>query len=363
MIPMENHRGARLMQKTALTCAVFFCLSAFMLSAQVIDKPVATIRLTKMQVITATQLRNLFAPVIAQTRRDLTDDEKGQYLDQLVARALVEQAAERDGVSVSDAELKSRLNGYRATFASSRNLGRDMTDSEMQSYVASMGMSWSEFEGQARYEVLRLAYIRLKKKPVMDAVKAPADADAQDYYDYHKKDFATDDMIRVKHIFIDTRGITAQADTDLAMSRAKEILKQLDAGASFEDVQMRNSEDAAAKYKGGDLGVIDRLDQQRQQQFGRQFIDSLFKLQKGERSGILTSKVGLHIVLVTERYDAKLLGFTDLIPPAFQSTVKDYIKQMLTVQWQNDAFAMAFGEIVTDLKKQAEVRVFKENIP
>jgi parvulin-like peptidyl-prolyl isomerase len=351
------------MQKKAVVFAVFFFAAVSMLSGQVIDKPVATIRLTKMQVITATQLRNLFAPVIAQTKRELSDDEKSQYLDQLVARALVEQAAERDGVTASDADVKSRLNGYRATFSGARNLGRDMTDAEMQAYVASMGMSWTEFQAQVRYEVTRTAYIRTKKKTLLDAVKAPTDADAQDYYDYHKKDFATDDMVRIKHIFIDMRGLASPADKDKAMSRAQDILKQLDAGGSFEDLQMKNSEDTAAKYNGGDIGVIDRLDQQRQQLFGKQFIDALFKLRKGERSGILTSKVGLHIVLVTDRFDAKLLGITDLIPPTFQSTVMDYIKQMLTVQWQNDAFAQAFGEIVTDLKKQAEVRVFKENIP
>ncbi len=344
---------------------VVLFLSAFVAAsgAQIIDRPVATIRLARMQVITATQLANLFAPVQSQTHRSLTGDEKKQYLDQLIARALIEQAAERDRVTAAEPDVKARLDGFRTAFSAARHLDRQMTDGEMQAYVAGMGMTWADFTAQVRYEVLRTAYVRQKKRPVLDAVRAPTDADAQDYYNYHKKEFFTDDMVRVRHIFIDTRGIPGQADRDRAMARAKDIARQLDAGASFDDLQMKYSEDTATKYSGGDLGVIDLVDPDREKFFGKPFLDQLFTMRKGDRSGVIVSNVGFHIVLVTDRYPAVLLGFNDLIPPNFQTTVKDYIKQTLAAQWQSDAFAQAFAEIVDELKKQAEIRTYPENMP
>ena len=361
--PLVPTRRTISMTRIPVIALAFLTAAAALAGAQVIDKPVATIRLTRMQVITAAQLSAVFTPVQAQARRTLSADDKKQYLDQLVARALIEQAAERDGVSASDADVKARIAGFRQTFGAARGLGREMTDAEIQAYVTSQGMSWNDFQAQARYEVLRASYVRQKKKALFDAVKPPTDADVQDFYNYHKKDFLTDDMIRVRHIFFDTRSITSQADRDKALGRAQEIARQLDAGASFDDLQMKYSEDITAKYNSGDFGVIDLVDPQRAQQLGKPFLDALWGMRKGERSGVLVSKLGYHIVLVTDRFPAVLLGLNDLIPPNLQATVKDYIRQSLAGQWQNDAFAQGFAEIVDDLKKQAEVRLYPENIP
>ncbi len=70
-------------------------------AAQPIDKTVATVRLTRPQVITVLQLRRQVDPLEAQARRPLSKDERKLVLDGLVARALIEQAAERDRIVVS----------------------------------------------------------------------------------------------------------------------------------------------------------------------------------------------------------------------------------------------------------------------
>jgi peptidyl-prolyl cis-trans isomerase SurA len=346
-------------------CSTFFCLIVFSgssLLAQTLDKPVATVRLVRTQVISANQLRVQLVPLEARNARALTAEERAQVVDLLIQRALIEQAAERDKIRAAETDITARFNEYRASFAASLNLERDITDAEMQSLLASTGMSWADFQDQVRYEVLRLTYARARKASIIQSVQGPTDADAEDYYNYHKKDFVSDDMVRVKHIFIDTRSISADADLATAKTRAEAILREIAGGALFDEVQMKYSEDTAAKYRGGDLGIIDRLDQKRQQLFGKGFIDSLFSLKKGEMSGVLVSSIGYHIVVVTDKFDSALLGFYQLIPPSFQSTVKDFIKKSLQVQRQDDAFTKAIGEIVTELKAQAEIHIFTDNI-
>ena len=195
----------------------------------------------------------------------------------------------------------------------------------------------------------------------MAAVQDPTDADAEDYYNYHKKDFVTDDMVRLKHILIDTRGVTTDAERAVARARAEAALREIQAGSAFDDVQMKYSDDTTAKYRGGDIGILDRMDQKKQQQLGKSFIDAVFALKKGDMSGVISSNIGFHIVVVTDKLDAALIGLHDLIPPAYQMTVNDFIKRNLSTQRQTDAIAKALGEITTELKAQAEIQIFSDN--
>ena len=349
--------------RAAIVATILFSFGAPALPGQSGDKPVATIRLTRTQVITASQLARRLALPQTQAQRELSREEKSQYLDQMVIRALVEQAAERDRIAASDAEVTARIAEYRSTIAASLNRGNEMSDADLQSSLSGMGMSWAEFQDQVRYEVVRLDFVRSRKGAGVDSVGTPTDADIEDAYNYHKKDYVSDDMVRVSHIFIDMRALADPGDADKARKHAEDILRELKGGAPFEDVQMQYSEDTAAKYRGGDLGIIARLDSQRQQLFGKAFIDALFRLRKGDTSGIIPSNIGLHIVRITEKYDAVLLALEDRIPPAFQATVRDFIRRNLTIQRQNDAFAKVLAEVIAELRTQAEVRVFPENLP
>ncbi len=82
--------------------------------------------------MTVRQLKKQIAPIEAQAKTTLTMDERRQVLDDLIARVLIQQAAERDKVFVSDAELNGKLAEYRKAQSQALNLGRDMTDAELQ---------------------------------------------------------------------------------------------------------------------------------------------------------------------------------------------------------------------------------------
>jgi len=330
--------------------------------AQVLDRPAATVRLTKTQSITVSQLQRIVTPLEAQYHRTLTKDERKQVLDQLVGTALIEQAGDRDKVVVSEAEYNARVQEYQKNLGNAANLGRPFTDQELQQYVRNNGMSWEDFQKQIRDQLLMFDYVRAKNKGVLDAIKPVVDSDIQDFYDSHKKEEFVDDLVVIRHIFIDTRALVSQADKDKARKRAEDILKELNAGASFGDLVMKYSEDTVSKYKGGDIGMFNRSDPQRLQFFGKDFIDGLFKLKKGETSDVIPSNIGFHIVKVVDRMDAHLLTLDDKVPPQFQITLREYIRGNLTVQRQNETLGAALNAIVADLRKQAEIRVFDDNL-
>ncbi len=330
--------------------------------ADPIDKTVATVRLTRPQVITVLQLRRQIDPLETQARRALSKDERRMVLDGLIARALIEQASERDKIVVSDAEVNARVDQMKKSTAQSLGLGRDLSDADLRQLVASTGVTWDEYIKNMKYQILLTSYARAKKKAELDAVKPPTEEQVRSYYDANKKDFFIDDYLRIRHIFVDTRSLTAKDDRDKAARRADDILKELRGGTAFEDLVLKYSDDQASKYRQGDYGYISRVDEQRRQLLGKDFIDSVFRLKKGETSGVLQSSIGLHVVRVDERFDAKLLGFDEKVPPTMQVTVKELIRQNLTGQAQSDALTRALEGIVKDLRQKAEVKVVEDNL-
>ncbi len=348
------------MRKLVLLAALAV-LVASMGWAQVLDRPAATVRLIKTQSITVSQLQKVVAPLEAQARRPLTKDERKQVLDQLIGTALIEQAGDRDKIVVSDAEFNERLDELKKTWGTPA-YGRPFTDQELQNYVRNTGMSWDDFQKQVRDNLLMIDYVRAKDRGALDNVKPVKDADIQDFYESHKRDFFVDDMVILRHIFIDTRQLVSKEDKDKARKRAEDILKELKAGASFGDLVMKYSEDTLSKYKGGDIGPFVRSDPQRLQIFGKDFMDEIFKLKQGETSGVIASNLGYHIVQVVTRMDARLLTLDDKVPPQFQTTLREFIRGNLTIQRQNEALGSALNGIVATLKKQAEVKVYDDNL-
>ncbi len=74
-----------------------------------------------------------------------------------------------------------------------------------------------------------------------------------------------------------------------AKQRAEELLRQLDAGADFATLARKESEDGSAR-RGGDLGI------QARGAFAAPFESALFALKPGERSGVVETEFGFHII-------------------------------------------------------------------
>jgi len=339
-----------------------FCALVPLVAAQVLDKPAATVRLTKTESITVSSLQKTATAMESQAKRALTLEERKQLLDALVGNALILQAAARDNVVVSDVEMKGAISEYQRQMGQLANLGRSMTEAELQQYVKSNGITYEAFRKQIRDQQTVIDYIRKKKPAIFDGARTASDQEIQDYYDSNKSNFFMNDMVTLKHIFIDTRQLTTKEDRDKAAKHADDILKELKAGAAFADLVTKYSEDTKSKYNGGLFNTFFRNDPQNKQFLGAVFFDGVFKLKKGDTSGVLQSNLGFHIVQVTERLDARLLSLADKIPPQNQATVKEAINATLVSQRQAESYKAALTDIVAELKKQAEIKVFDDNL-
>lgn len=144
-------------------------------------------------------------------------------------------------------------------------------------------------------DIIRLNYYRTEA--VNDyAKKSVTDKQIQKYYDENVYG-----DISCKHILITPAVTDDMSDEDKtkadkeALQKAKDIIKKLKNGESFDDLAKEYSDDTSNKDKGGDLGYFNTGDML------EEFEKAAFDLKKGKYTTTpVKTKYGYHIILKTD---------------------------------------------------------------
>ena len=158
---------------------------------------------------------------------------------------------------------------------------------------------WLRFRDEHEQVKVDLAAI-IPRNAVPDATVPVTDAEVQAYYRAHGDQFERAETAYLSYVMV-PRGLDP-ADSAAALSRIRDVRAEIVAGAKFEDVARRESQDAVSAAKGGDLGEWTRG------QMVAQFDSVAFKLPVGQLSGPFLSPFGYHILQVTGRTGNKVKG-------------------------------------------------------
>ncbi len=155
-----------------------------------------------------------------------------------------------------------------------------------------------------------------------------SEKDALKYYNEHKDEFVTKDMIRVSHILVNSS------------DKAKEIIKMLDNGANFSELAKKYSKGPSAS-RGGDLGFFARGT------MVKAFEDAAFSL---KHIGDYTEKpvktqFGWHIIKLTNISKSHQLSFND---------VKQQLIKILKAKEQNERLK----KYIDGLKKKTTIKIY-----
>lgn len=129
-----------------------------------------------------------------------------------------------------------------------------------------------------------------------------SDSDVRTAYDKMAAEISKQEEVRARHILVDSE------------SKAKDLKKKIDNGASFEKLAGENSSDPGSKKQGGDLGYFTK------DKMVPEFAEAAFKMKKGEVSNPVKTNFGWHLIKVEDRRKAT--------PPKFDE-VKDKLKAKL----------------------------------
>ena len=255
---------------------------------------------------------------------------RSSTLDRLISQELLVQAAQDQGITASDAEIRQQIFDIPA-FQKDGRFQRDAYNN----YLNYVRMSPSQFEtdlrkdlvlkdlrqifetaskptsGEVEKEMLARAlkvnveFVAYDSNEAGQHLKVPAaevekflnSADSakkiEEYYNAHKSDYVKEGEVRARHILIKA----AQGDKaaeDAARAKIKVIQERLKK-EPFEKVAKEVSEDGGSKEKGGDLGFFGK---------GKMvppFEAAAFTQEKGKIGEPVQSSFGFHIIEVTDK--------------------------------------------------------------
>jgi peptidyl-prolyl cis-trans isomerase SurA len=343
--------------KRALLVIASFILSTIA-HAQVLDLPVAVIRLTETVNIGQRELGDQVRLFAQQYGRELTPAETHEVLSAMIGDELLMQGAARANVRVTREEITDYIAVQRQQW--SRLLGVSLSDEQFRMQVERrLGTAWSEYVQDLTDELVTLRYVQRARAGVFAAIQPPTEVEIESYYEEHATTFTNPAMVSFRHIYIDMRGKTAgQETTDREI--ISRLAQELRSGrATFEEIVERSF--TVPSFSAADFGYLLRNDAARTALLGQSFMEAVFRLEIGRPSGVLESDVALHIVTLTDKRPARIPSLDDPLLPGRTTTVRAQIRNILQTARQQDALAAALSSLVAQLRSEAEIIIYEQN--
>jgi peptidyl-prolyl cis-trans isomerase SurA len=216
----------------------------------------------------------------------LYEERQKNLLRDQIDQSLLEQRAKDLGISVENDVIK-RLDQVRQQ-------NNFPTMEALQAAVEGQGMSWEDYKGNFRNQLLTQEVIG---REVGSRVDIGHD-DVKKYYDEHKQEFVRPEQVVLADIFLSTEGKTPE-QVAVIQKKANDLLARLKKGDEFSELAKRNSEGPTAK-DGGELGAFERG------QLSKQLEDTVFALNKNQLTDVIQTKTGFEILKVIEHFEAGL---------------------------------------------------------
>src|SRR5271163_1359581 len=272
------------------------------------------------------QLRDDVKQQDAANADKLYAEREKDVLRDLVDQQLLLEKGKDLGIT-GDTELIKRLDAMR----------KDMkleTMEELEKAATAQGISYEDFKQNMRNQIITQKVIGEEVGSHLSTTKE----EQQQFYDEHKSEMEQPESIKLSEILVAPKKPAADpkpapnapanaaetggddlknqeaakqaaeaAALEAAEAKANDLLKQIRAGASFEDVAKKNSEGPSAA-QGGDLGVFKRG------ALAKELEDKPFAMKSGEVTDVIRTKQGYVILKVTNHTSAGVPAMKEVEP-------------------------------------------------
>lgn len=233
-------------------------------------------------------------------------DLKDQLLKSLIDEAILIEEATKQGMSVSEEEVKEAVEMASSNFSSQE---------EFKNYLQQyMGITEEEFASGIQDNMLINKLFAEITKDINSSTMSP-----KDYYDNNQDVFVQEEEASATHILVKTE------------EEALKIIEELKAGADMNELAGEKSIDPTAKDNLGELGYFGR---------GRmvpEFDKAVFEMEKGAISTVpVKTTYGYHVIRLNDKIEKENTPFNEveeeikmyLIDEEKQIAFKDYITEL-----------------------------------
>ncbi|MDQ7791159.1 MAG: peptidyl-prolyl cis-trans isomerase [Clostridia bacterium] len=231
-----------------------------------------------------------------------------ESLHGIITQRLIQQEARANKVSVSDEDVKERLD---------RMIAQDFQSEEnFEQLLKIYNLTKADIEEQLRTQLI--------VETILSAQLNLGDEELERYFNEHRQYFSEPVTVEVRHIQSDTRADAKAARTAVA------------GGADFAQVAKERSTDDLTASKGGELGKVPYSESL------PQWVLAAFELKVGELSNVLESESGFHVLQVTELSPA--------VEPSFEEVKSDVQQAIL-----EERMSTLYPEWMDSLWKKAKI--------
>ena len=317
----------------------------------------AVIKLNKSESITVKQLKTRVGMYEKQAGRVLTVDERKQTLDALISEKLINQAAQKAGISIPDSAVNQNFLQWMSQIIVGGN--DTLTEQELNAFVRQQtktsldefmkqqaGMSIAEYKEYLKAQITAQQYIQQQREAELRNVK-PTDEDIRSFYEMNKANFVWSDMLRLFLVIV-PKG----SSPDDAKAKATEMWNTLKNAKDPSSVRTQIRVRAQAEKSGFQAGemLINKTETSAVKLgISYRVLLELFSRTPGYISDVQDNETNYQFYSIVEKYDAKLLGLSDVVYPGTTITVYNYIKDQLGRQQQMAYMYKAVNEIAKSL--------------
>ncbi len=241
----------------------------------------------------------------------------------LIDRELLLQKG-KDLDITADAELIKKLDEMRKQM-------KLASMDDLEKAAEAQGISFEDFKQNMRTEIITQQVIQ---REVGGRINVGKDEE-QKFYEQHKSDMERPEAVKLSEILVSTEP-AGDDPQKLAAAEAKanDLLKQIRAGASFEDIAKKQSQGLSAA-EGGELGYFERG------KLAKQLEDVTFAMKKDQVSDVIRTKQGFVILKVTDHQSAGIPSFAEIEPrlqeAVYMQKLQPALREYLT-KLREDAF-------------------------
>ncbi len=292
-------------------------------NAQVIDRVVAVVN---DDIITLSELEAAGSVLLESMEKNPKDDDlKKKALKMLIDDKLVEQAAERGGLTATEREIDNAIEDVKK---------RNNIDQEtLLMTLKDSGISYSDYREKLKRDITQVKLINreVRAKISMD------DDEVAEFYKKNREKFALPLEVRLRLILLPVPPSASDEERKKARTQGEKLLKRLKKGGDFALIASRFSRGPNAE-NGGDIGYIKKGD------IDPVLEEVAFGLNPGEFSDLVSTSLGFVIVKVVDKKGGGITPFKD---------VEEKVKDLLMKKKEEEAF----NDLIEDMRKKSYIDV------
>ncbi|MFP5213417.1 MAG: peptidylprolyl isomerase, partial [Acidobacteriota bacterium] len=250
---------------------------------------------------------------------------KKSVLDGLVAREVLKQEAEKQGLKADPAEVDSQIANVKKRFPN---------EDDFKALLTKMNITEADLKAQVGQELI---ITKLIDQQVASKITI-TDEETKAFYDKNPDMFKTPEMVRASHILVKVDANASAEDKAKAHDKIAEIQKKIKDGGDFAALAQESS-DCPSKAKGGDLNFF------RRGQMVPAFEQAAFGMKVGDVSDIVETQFGYHLIKLTDKKDAGTMSYVEI-----KEKIANHLKQEKTGE--------QVEQYIAKLKADAKIETF-----